>query len=101
MLREYHGYARREFLRVLDVQEFIRSMGVGMRPKYARDEELRAGKLPAQHAHERNRATATRVHGLASVYGARGQVDRLRQPRREWRCVPAAGGRVRFERHRR
>ncbi len=64
------GDAGGEFLRVVHVQEFIRTMGVGVRAEHAGDEELRVRKLAAEHAHEGNGAAAPRVHGVASVHRA-------------------------------
>src|SRR5690606_20673558 len=37
-----------------DVQEFVRSVRVRLRPEKARDQELRFGELLTQHAHERD-----------------------------------------------
>jgi len=99
MLGEHHGDACREFLGVFHIQKFIGTMRIGMRPQHARDEELRTGKLPSQHAHEGDRPAAAGMHRVASVHRARGAVDRLRQPWREGRGIPAAGTRVCLERH--
>ena len=63
-----------------DVQELVRAVCVGMRAKHARDEELGARELLAEHAHERDRAAFAHVgRGLAEVVHRRG-VERNGQP---------------------
>ena len=39
-----------------DVQKYVWTMRVGLRPQYTRDKELRSGKVRAEHAHEGNPA---------------------------------------------
>ena len=55
-------------LRVVDVQELVRTVRVGLRPEHPGDEELRARELRAEHAHERNRAAAADVHRVTAEH---------------------------------
>ena len=70
-----------------------------MRAQHAGDHELRAGELLAQHAHEGNRATFAHVHRRLAEELAAGSVDRLFQPRRHRRRVPAGARLLQFQAH--
>ena len=43
--RQHVGHARGQALGVVEVQEFVRAVGVGVRAEHASDQELRARKL--------------------------------------------------------
>src|SRR6185436_10120503 len=78
--REDVGDAQREPLRRRDVEELVGAVRVGAGPEDAGDAELRLGELLAEHVHERDRATLTRVHRRLAEVAARGVVERLLEP---------------------
>jgi len=90
---EDERHAAREFPRVLDVQEFVRAVRVGVRTQHSGDEELGAREALAEHPHEGDGAAAPDVYSALSVHRARGTRDRFLQPWSESRSVPAAIGR--------
>src|ERR1700722_3711714 len=94
VIRQHNGDACGQFLGVVDVQEFVRTVSVGVRTQDSCDEELRARKAPAEHGHERNRSAATGMHCATAIDGLRGAADRLFQPWSKGRCVPSVGGGV-------
>src|ERR1043165_189058 len=89
MCTEDVGHASGQPLRVVDVQELVRAVGVGVRPEHAGDEELRLRKLHAEHRHERDGAALAHPHGRLAVVFSRSVVPRLLEPRRELRRMPA------------
>src|SRR5712664_2892077 len=60
--RQDLGDAGGELLRVADVEEFVRPVGVGVRAEHAGDEELGAREFRAEHRHERDRAALAHPH---------------------------------------
>ena len=89
VIGEHQRDAGGELLRVLEVQELVRAVRVGVRTEDPGDEELRVREALAEHSHEGDRAAAADVHGVAPVDRLRGTRDRLLEPRREGRGVPA------------
>ena len=72
-----------------NVEKFVRAVGVGMRAQHAGDDELRLRKFLAQHAHEGNTAALAHIGGLMAEGGLRRPADRLFEPGRKLRRVPA------------
>jgi predicted pyridoxine 5'-phosphate oxidase superfamily flavin-nucleotide-binding protein len=68
--------------------EFV-PVRVGMRAQHAGDHELRAGEFLAEHAHERDGAAFAHVHRRLAEEVLAGLVDRVLQPRRQRRRIPA------------
>ena len=67
MVGQHQGDAGGELLGVLEMEELVRSVGVGVRPEDAGDEELSAREALTQHAHEGDGAAASHMNGLVSV----------------------------------
>ncbi len=74
-------------------------MRIGMRAEHAGDHELCAGKLLAQHAHERDRAAFAHVHRRLVEERQAGVVDGFCQPWRHLGRIPARRGLFQFQRH--
>ena len=74
------------------MQEFIGAVGVGLGAQHAADHELGLGEALLQNAHERDGAALADVAAGRAVVLLRGGIQRLGQPGRGGRGVPAGGG---------
>src|ERR1700733_11413331 len=64
--REDVGDRAGQALRIIDVQELVRTVRVRMRPEYAGHQKLRARKALPEHGHERNRAPDSHRHAFVA-----------------------------------
>ena len=71
------------------MQEFIGAVGVAFGAEHAAHHHLRARKTQAQHIHQRNRAALPDVAAGSAKVRLRGGIERLFQPGRVVRRVPA------------
>lgn len=66
-LGDYVGKTAGKFLHVVDVEELVGSVSVGIRPKNSSDEELAAWPKILQQSHERNRSSFSHTQQFVAV----------------------------------
>src|SRR5512141_1298411 len=98
LVRKHLCNRRGQVLRVLDVEELVRTVGIAVRAEDAGDQELRLRVALAEHGHEGNRAAFAERHRPFAEVRLRRALDRLLQPRRRGRRLPSAAALLRIER---
>src|ERR1700687_5080853 len=99
MIRDHPGHAAGDPFACGYVEELVGAVRVRMRAEHPRDQELRLRKALAQHIGERDGAAFTHVCGRFAEVNLRRFLQRSLEPRRERRCIPAAGRPVALEAH--